>query len=285
MNQMMLSEFTENFNEYFAKKLRGITDISDFTEILCYTPESGGKRLRAYLIYLFGKCLGIDSDKLMELGTAVEIFHSGSLVHDDLPSIDDDDYRRGSPTLHKVFGEDKAILAGDFLMLYPVKIISNLPIQIDRKEKLMKFWIDSSIEVIEGEYLDIDSEKSESQDSNLMREIHFRKTAALFKFSFGAPFFVAGEFEKAFEYGAIGREFGLIFQQLDDIKDEISTIEELGKTPGKDALQGKVTILSFMELDKAINHTDRELTKIIEKIEYPEIRQVILELKELIRKS
>lgn len=285
MNPMKLNEFAEIFNKYFTSRLREITDISDFSRVLRHTPESGGKRLRPYLIYLFGTVLEIDSDLLMEVGTAVEIFHSGSLIHDDLPAIDNDDYRRGSLTLHKVYGEDKAILAGDFLMLYPIKILAGLPIQIDRKEKILKFWVDSSLKVIEGEYLDIKSEKMKNREFDSMREIHLRKTAALFAFCFGIPFLIAGKIDKAREYGSIGSEFGLIFQQLDDIKDELSTIEELGKTPGKDAVQGKVTILNFMELREAVNHTDTEFRRTIERIEYSEIRRTILELKDLIRKS
>lgn len=246
---MTFSNFKDFFNPKFESFLKscGIKDTA-FLNMLIYTPLAGGKRLRAFIIYSLGKEMGISDQILLKIGFAVELFHSASLIHDDLPSIDNDNLRRGKESHHVKYGEANAILAGDYLMLLPIKIINSLHLNIEIISEIINLWINCCLNVVRGEYLDVKNDKK--LDLNFLHEIYILKTAALFKFCFTVPFIINHEknIEKAEE---IGTDFGISFQILDDIKDEISTSDVLGKTPGKDKEQDKLTILKFISLQEA----------------------------------
>ncbi len=245
---MSFNNFRAFFNLKFESFLKTIEGDIDFSNMLMYTPLAGGKRLRAFLIYSLGKELGISDDNLLKMGFAVELFHSASLIHDDLPNIDNDNLRRGKNSHHVEFGEANAILTGDYLMLLPIKIINSLNINNEIISRIINLWINCSMDVVRGEYFDIKSDKK--IDLNLLNEIYILKTAALFKFCFAAPFIINSE-KDINEVEKIGTDFGISFQILDDIKDETSSSEILGKTPGKDKEQNKLTILKLVSLEEA----------------------------------
>jgi geranylgeranyl diphosphate synthase type II len=244
---MRFNVFKDFFNPKFEMFLRSLKINEDFLEMLVYTPLAGGKRLRPFIIFSIGKELGIEQRILERVGFAVEIFHSASLIHDDLPSIDDDRLRRGKKTHHVKFGEDNAILTGDYSMLLPVKILNSLPVNSEISKKIVALWIDCSLNVVLGEYLDVKMDKIPNKE--LLNDIYILKTAALFRFCFAVPFILKNQ--RYDEPKGIGTDFGISFQLLDDIKDEISSSEVLGKTPGKDKKQNKLTILKFVSLDEA----------------------------------
>ena len=274
---MKLEKFISFFDKKLSDHLCGICSYTPFCEIISYTPLVGGKRLRPYLIWELSRLTSFGSDRALKTGIAVELFHSGSLIHDDLPPIDNDDFRRGKPSNHSIFGEARAILAGDYLMLYPSKVISSLDLDHRYKERLMNLWSDVSLQVVEGEFADVaPSERTEE----LLSFIRRGKTASLFGFCFAAPFCVddGSKFSEMFELGV---DFGEIFQMMDDIKDATSTLQELGKTPGKDLSQDKLTLLSFRSVEQAEAMVEKRFYAFCEKI--TEYRDLAGELEDIFR--
>ncbi|HDP76892.1 MAG TPA: polyprenyl synthetase family protein [Mesotoga infera] len=244
---MNLAEFAPFFNAYLRRFLDELNLHEPLKEVVSYTPLAGGKRIRAYLVWELSRYTGFGEENALKTGIAVELFHSGSLIHDDLPAIDNDIIRRGLPSSHVKFGECKAILAGDFLMLYPSELISSLDIEISSKLNLLRLWQETSLEVVKGEFEDVFPENKSREQ---MERIHAAKTGSLFGFCFAAPF-AEKEEEKFVKMRQLGLRFGKLFQMMDDIKDVISTESELGKTPGKDDKQDKLTILSYESLEEA----------------------------------
>ncbi|MBN2220295.1 MAG: polyprenyl synthetase family protein [Kosmotogaceae bacterium] len=244
---MKLVEFSPFFNRKLEEFLDELDISKPFKDVVIYTPMAGGKRLRAYLVWELSRHTGFGEENALKAGIAVELFHSGSLIHDDLPAIDNDTIRRGIPSSHIRFGECKAILAGDFLMLFPGRVLSSLDLESIYIHLLLELWQETTLKVVEGEFDDV-FPKSESREQ--MDKIHSAKTGALFGFCFAAPFIRESK-EKIDEMYKLGVRFGRLFQIMDDIKDVISTESELGKTPGKDGKLNKLTILSFESLEEA----------------------------------
>ncbi|MFO7882966.1 MAG: polyprenyl synthetase family protein [Kosmotogaceae bacterium] len=276
----------EKFVKYFDNKLKYYLDSksipSEFKKTMKYTPIAGGKRLRPYLIHLFSENLGIDKSTVLPLQLAVEIFHSASLIHDDLPAIDNDNLRRGKPSLHTVFGEGEALLAGDYLMLHASHLINSINIKPEYLIKLNKTWNATVENVVMGEYLDIRYEK---YGKSILDKIHKLKTGALFGFCFSSPFILKGMFDRAEQYEEIGTKFGICFQIMDDIKDVTGTIETLGKTPGKDRKLNKPTILDRLSLEDSIEFSANLFKETVQQIEYESIQKNLIELKEIFEKS
>ena len=215
-------------------------------EAMKYTVLADGKRLRPILALEAARVCGGDMENVIPTACAIEMLHAYSLIHDDLPCMDNDDFRRGKPTNHKVFGEAIAVLAGDALFSYaPQVIIQNTPDSVDSKvllQVLEEFFIMAGpLGLVGGQVADIEAEGKEI-DLSTFTYIHTHKTGELFKFSLRAGALIAGASEKKLnaltEYG---RLIGYAFQIADDILDIISTKEILGKTPGKDKLTKKNT--------------------------------------------
>lgn len=274
------------FANYFDKKLKDYFDNKDipveFKKTIEYTPLAGGKRLRPYLIHLFSEELEIEEHAILPLELAVEIFHSASLIHDDLPAIDNDKLRRGKASLHTIYGEGEALLAGDYLMLHANHLINSLDANPDRIIELSKSWNKTAENVVLGEYLDI---RYENHDKNSLDEIQKLKTGALFGFCFSSSFIFRGRFDKAKKYEEIGNNFGICFQIMDDIKDVTGTSRILGKTPGKDKKLNKPTILDRLSLFSAIEYSNHLFKETVQQIDYEPIREVLNELKVIIEKS
>ncbi len=186
----------------------------------------------------------------MILSSSVESIHSYSLIHDDLPSMDNDNFRRGKLSNHKKFGEATAILAGDALHDLAFQLISENLKNINPKQnlKLINYLTKCTGHegLAGGQSLDLQYENKKLNKNKIM-EMYNKKTGKLFEFSFAAPWIIKNEniskikFVK--NYGSI---FGIIFQITDDILDEINSFKEIGKTPGKDKKQGKRTLLSLL---------------------------------------
>ena len=221
---------------------------------------SGGKKIRSTVILSAGKMFNLDQKKLINICASVECIHSYSLIHDDLPSMDNDDFRRGKQSNHKKFGEATAILAGDALHDFAFQLISENLKNINPKQnlKLINYLTKSTGHegLAGGQSLDLLYE-NKNLSKNKVVEMYNKKTGKLFEFSFAAPFIIKNEKISKIKFGKnYGSIFGTIFQITDDILDEINSFKEIGKTPGKDKKQGKRTLLSILGKIKAIEFCD-----------------------------
>lgn len=215
-------------------------------EAMRYTVLAEGKRLRPILALESARACGGKLEDAIPTACAIEMLHSYSLIHDDLPCMDNDDLRRGKPTNHKVFGEGMAVLAGDALFSYaPQVIIQNTPDSVDKAillKVLEEFAMSAGpMGIVGGQVVDIESEDKDI-DVSTFTYIHTHKTGELFKFSLRAGALLAQADENKLEaLTEYGRLIGYAFQIADDVLDIIGTKESLGKTPGKDKLAKKNT--------------------------------------------
>lgn len=224
-------------------------------ESMRYSVLAGGKRLRPVMCLEACRVFGGNIENAIPTACAIEMLHAQSLIHDDLPCMDNDDFRRGKPTNHKVFGEATAVLAGDALLSFAPQLI------LQKSKNLSAETIINLIEeyclaagaygIIAGQVVDIDSEGKEISAETL-EFIHTHKTADLFKFALKAGAIVAGaEDEKINAMEEFGQKLGFAFQICDDILDETSTFEALGKTLGKDKEANKPTYTAIFGIEKA----------------------------------
>jgi geranylgeranyl diphosphate synthase type II len=220
-----------------------------------YSLQAGGKRVRPLLTLAAVEALGGDPRQALMAACAVELIHTQSLIHDDLPAMDDDSLRRGKPTNHKVFGEANAILAGDaMLALAFVTLSADLAEHYDAARCLAvvrELGEATVYGMVSGQVVDIESEGREVGPATL-EYIHRHKTGALIRASVRIGAILAGADKQAFsELDHYADALGLAFQIADDILDGTKTASELGKTPGKDASAGKATYVSLYGLETA----------------------------------
>lgn len=217
-----------------------------------YSLLAGGKRLRPVLCLAVGRACGIAETELMPVAAALELLHCYSLIHDDLPCMDDDDLRRGKPTNHRVFGEAAALLAGDALLTYAFEQLAKpLPIPADRQIRMIRALSSAAgcYGMVAGQMADIEAERS----SGSMRDlefIHMHKTARLIEASVELGGLYAGLPEPSLQaLKAFGLTIGLVFQMVDDVLDVTATTEQLGKQAGSDERLGKLTYPKFLGLE------------------------------------
>ena len=234
-----------------------------------YAVEAGGKRLRPIMALAACEACGGTEPAVLEASCALELIHTYSLIHDDLPAMDDDDLRRGRPTTHREFGEAEAILAGDALHTLAFEILaawpkdeSTAPRRIAAVESLAR---GAGIRgMVGGQIADIEAERSEV-DLERLRWIHRHKTGALFAASAELGAIHAGADPAVREAMAeYGRAVGLAFQVADDILDCTATAETLGKTPGKDVAAGKATYPALLGLEASRQHADQLVQQALE---------------------
>lgn len=254
--------------DYFLKKindtLSALVTEKDSPEntiyrAMNYSLMAGGKRLRPVLLLAVSEMLGINLDQVMPYACALEMIHTYSLIHDDLPAMDNDDYRRGILTNHKVFGDATAILAGDALLNYAFEYMLECVIDKSRKRS---YSLEAGVKAISyiakaagvngmigGQIVDIESEGKEITCEQL-EYIHKHKTGALIKASVMVPAILAlldEEKKKVLE--KYSSNIGLAFQVKDDILDAEGDFKLLGKSTGKDARIGKSTFVSFYGIE------------------------------------
>ena len=227
-----------------------------------YSLFAGGKRIRPILCLEAAAAVSDDAPGAMNAACAVEMIHTYSLIHDDLPALDNDDYRRGKLTCHKVFGEAMAILAGDALFTLAIQTLAIIDgLAAERKIELVKTlsFASGTVEgMIGGQVIDIESE-GHTPGAELLDDIHRAKTGALIEASVRMGAITAGA-DKA-ELKALscyGRHVGLAFQIVDDILDVEESSEALGKTAGKDAAQGKITFPAVYGLERSRSMAEEE---------------------------
>jgi geranylgeranyl diphosphate synthase, type II len=211
-----------------------------------YSMFAGGKRLRPALAYATFEAFGGKGESIYLAMSALEMLHTFSLIHDDLPCMDDDDFRRGKPTCHKQFGEATAVLAGDALCIHAFELLARTG-NAKAIEVLARSLGTSGM--IGGQIIDIESE-GKVVDLGTVDYIHYHKTAALIEASLVIGALLGGASEKDIKIvEEFGHAIGLAFQVVDDILDIVSTTEQLGKDAGSDIENGKATYPSVIGLE------------------------------------
>jgi geranylgeranyl diphosphate synthase type II len=222
-------------------------------EAMRYSLLAGGKRIRPVLALATAEALGRDPEELLPLAAALEMIHTYSLIHDDLPAMDDDDLRRGKPTCHKAFGEDVAILAGDGLFAEALQ----LALARQRGEPgnvlaaLREITAAAGVDgMVGGQFLDITA--PDDLDPAALRRLHELKTGRLIAASVDSVLLLVGAGEPAtIHYGRFAAELGVLFQIVDDILDVTGDEASLGKPQGSDERHGKRTYVSVFGLERA----------------------------------
>jgi geranylgeranyl pyrophosphate synthase len=230
----------------------------------------GGKHFRPALVFAVGRTFGAADEKLVRTAASIEMLHTYSLIHDDLPSMDDDDLRRGRETCHKKFGEATAILAGDALQALSFQAIAeDARLPAETRLELITALSQAAARMVKGQQADLEAE-GKSLSLAEVEEIHANKTGALIAFSALAGGAIAGvsEADRA-EIHQFGRSSGLLFQITDDLLDVTQSTEQLGKTAGKDAASDKATYPSVLGVERtssAINELRENASKIADRI-------------------
>lgn len=234
------------------KREQGVPGI--IYEAMEYSLFAGGKRLRPILVMAGCELCGGDVSRVMPLACAVELIHTYSLIHDDLPAMDNDDYRRGKPTSHRVFGDGIAVLAGDGLLNYAFEVMLDLyPLDGGNLKAVKEIARAAGVTgMIGGQVMDLHYEGKRAGIDEL-KEMHLRKTGALICASLLAGALSAGCSDAECEnIQKCGKNLGLAFQIRDDILDVIGKEETLGKNVGSDASKSKSTYVSVLGLDELI---------------------------------
>jgi geranylgeranyl diphosphate synthase type II len=258
-----LAEAKEEVDRYLDRLMPAETQPPPaIHKAMRYSVFAGGKRLRPILVLAAGESLGGSRNTLLYLGCSIEMLHTYSLIHDDLPALDNDDLRRGHPTCHKAFGEATAILAGDALMTRCYQLLTDIP-QVSDAARLAIIreiaYATGTIEgMIGGQVVDLESE-GKKIDPEVLEYIHRSKTGALLTSCMRCGALAAGanpsQMHILTEYGC---KIGLAFQIVDDILDITASSENLGKTAGKDQKAEKATYPALYGLD-ASRQKAREL--------------------------
>lgn len=256
----ILDKDIEMIEKAILDKLPACSDNQDeVVDAMRYSLANGGKRLRPVFCLEFAGCCGMDKKKAIDFACALEYIHTYSLIHDDLPCMDDDDFRRGKPSCHKKFGEATALLAGDALLTHAFELIANADLSADKRIKAVSVLADKSgaCGMIGGQVIDLKYE-SESPDLEQILSVHRLKTGALIASACLLGCIAAGADSKQIEAAAkFAYNLGIAFQIKDDILDVIGDREELGKPIGSDAENDKTTYVSL----KGIEESQKDVEK------------------------
>lgn len=270
-----------NFENILKEALSSIQD-SRVKDAMAYSLLAGGKRLRPTFLFEVLKGYGVKEEVGIPFACAIEMIHTYSLIHDDLPAMDNDDMRRGKPTNHKQFDEATAILAGDGLLTYAFEYASHAEIDPKVGMDCLKVLAEKAgaSGMIYGQCLDTLEEMSHT-DLEELKRIHNYKTGCLFEAPLMIGAILAGKEKDIAKWETIGETIGLAFQVQDDVLDVIKTSDELGKT-NSDVRNEKVTSVSLLGVEKAETYMRKlyeESCKMIEDIEGFESKSLIELLK------
>lgn len=245
----------ERFRSYFIEQLNAkCTEICTVPAVLGesmkYSLQTGGKRIRPVLMYAVGEVLNVDKKILTPFACALEFIHTYSLVHDDLPAMDNDDFRRGKPSNHRVFGEANAVLAGDGLLNSAYSMLFAECFKGSGYVSAAKFICDAAgiYGMLAGQSADIAHEKDSYADENTLEYIYENKTAKLLIAAVTVPCVLNGGAYYS-EFRQFGKKLGYLFQLTDDILDACGNFENMGKTAGKDEAEGKFTAVKLYGLN------------------------------------
>lgn len=246
-NKAFLTRLTSIFDDFYdADDL-----VSHLTQSIQYSIQAGGKRIRPLFLLETLQAFGVSiTTEHLKVAGAVELIHTSSLIHDDLPAMDNDDFRRGKPTNHKVFGEAQAILSGDALLLDPYLLLANADLPSGVVVALVRelALASGSHGMVAGQVLDMDGE-TQALTFEQLKQIHALKTGKMLTFPFVAAGLIAQQSDEVIlSLRNLGEKVGQAFQIRDDILDVTATFDQIGKTPGKDEAADKSTYIKLLDL-------------------------------------
>lgn len=261
-----MTAYRNRVDETMSQHIQSVTSEPSLKEAMMYSVSAGGKRIRPLL--LLATVAFFDEEitqAQVDVAAAIEMVHTYSLIHDDLPAMDDDDLRRGKPTNHKVYGEALAILAGDALLTEAFHLIgcSALPADLRVEAMTQLAWSSGANGMVAGQVADMEGEQQQLPLEQLSA-VHQRKTGRLL----GLPLTLGAmltqqPFETVSRFTEMGNQLGLAFQIRDDILDVVGSTDELGKQTGVDAEREKSTYTSLLGLDEAINVFERTISSVL----------------------
>ena len=257
---------TNNFLKVFIKNQKKTHLISPIS----YSLFPGGKKIRSKILIDIGNILVSDYKTLIKIGAAVECIHAYSLIHDDLPCMDNDNLRRGKPSTHVRFGESTAVLAGNSLLLMAFEILSDPKLKISEKKKIALINILSECSghtgIAGGQYLDLSFEKKRISKKNII-DMEIKKTGKLFSFCCMAPAIIKNQDKKVINsFKELGYDIGLLFQIVDDLIDHKGSTKKVGKKTKKDKKKGKATLIGLLGYKNTVKYSNIIKSKIIKKL-------------------
>jgi geranylgeranyl diphosphate synthase, type II len=288
----LLDAFSHKYKLLLEAELRTLVDRLDappiIKESMLYSLEAGGKRIRPLLLFATLDAFGVDPQKGVLCASAIEMVHTYSLIHDDLPAMDDDDLRRGKPTNHKVFGEAIAVLAGDGLLTYSFEVIGRIPNEVATPPTKLKLMIElakaaGTEGMVGGQVADMNGEDKDLSLEEL-EYIHIHKTGKLLGYSVLAGAILAEATSFQIEnLSAFAHHLGLAFQIQDDILDLVGNQELLGKPVGSDTTNHKSTYPQLLSLEGAKDALKTQVNLSIESLRKTDLNtHLLMEIVELI---
>ena len=255
---------------YFLKRFINNQNSSHLINAMKYGLLPGGKKIRSKILIDFGSLFLVNYKTLIQIGAAVECIHAYSLIHDDLPCMDNDTIRRGKPSTHIRFGESTAVLAGNSLLTMAYEILSHKNLNITEKVKinLINKISESSghLGIAGGQYLDLSFEHKKISKNRII-EMEIKKTGRLFSFCCAAPLILKNKSKREIKkFESIGSEIGLLFQVADDLIDYKGNLSTAGKKTGKDKKKGKATLISLLGYKNTIKYANNLIIKINNKL-------------------
>ena len=255
---------------FFLKRFIKRQKKSDLIIPMKYGLFSGGKKIRSKILIDIGYLFKINYKSLIIIGAAVECIHAYSLIHDDLPCMDNDSIRRGKPSTHIKFGESTAVLAGNSLLTMAYEILSHKDLNVPNKTKidLINKISESSghLGIAGGQYLDLSFEHKKISKKKIV-EMEIKKTGKLFSFCCVAPLILTKKNKKEIKrFENIGADIGLLFQVADDLIDYRGSLLIAGKKTGKDRKKGKATLISLLGYKNTIKYAKKVILKINNKL-------------------
>ena len=263
----------------------GVVEQKNIVDAMWYSLSAGGKRIRPMLLLEFCKVCGGDINNALSAACALEMIHTFSLIHDDLPCMDNDDYRRGRLSCHRQFSEATALLAGDALENYAYNIILEDDIITSEQKVLLLKSLTKAVGVngmIGGQVIDTEHE-GKPFNENLLLKMYKMKTGALIKTACEMGCIIANANEEQIKNAVLYSErLGLAFQIIDDVLDVTSTIEELGKPVGSDENENKTTFVTLYGVEKATQIADKITSEALECLEKLGNNKFLVELTEML---
>ena len=261
-----IAKDTNLFLKKFIKKQKK----SELIIPMQYGLFSGGKKIRSKILIDVGSLFKINYKLLIMIGSAVECIHAYSLIHDDLPCMDNDSVRRGKPSTHIKFGESTAVLAGNSLLTMAFEILSHKNLKISEKNKnnLINKISECSghLGIAGGQYLDLTYEHKKVSQTKIT-QMEIKKTGKLFSFCCAAPLILKNRNKNEIKkFEDIGADIGLLFQVADDLIDHKGNLKIAGKKTGKDKIKGKATLISLLGYKNTINYANNLILKINNKV-------------------
>lgn len=284
----MFNEFVHVFNAYSDTILSVVAD-SNVKDAMRYALEAGGKRLRPYLVFAMSNQT-LQNENMLNLAYALEMVHTYSLVHDDLPAMDNDDYRRGQLTTHKRFDEATAILAGDALLTQAFYVISTLALNHEDLVRAIHILSTSSGAngMILGQVLDIQNDTKHTNQIEDLCRLYEYKTGGLFSAALRLGNLLNQKHENEDQLDRIGKKLGIVFQIQDDYLERTSTFDVIGKSNQSDLDNHKKTVIEFLGFDATklkINELYAELNRDIMLLNetYPLLMDIVHWMKDRIK--